>query len=147
MTTAKRRNPNGSGNISERKDGLYELTVFVDTLGRPTETQKRRCYDDRSTRQRPACGHLSQSRLSAVGPIIGRQRDGDSGRTADLPMASVVKGRGHSRGFGVADALFELACGDKVVGRLMPVPVGHPSCPDTSGRAAERARAAATQAA
>ena len=28
---AKRRNPNGSGNISKRKDGRYELKVFVDT--------------------------------------------------------------------------------------------------------------------
>jgi hypothetical protein len=29
--TAKKRNPNGSGNISERDDGRYELKVFVDT--------------------------------------------------------------------------------------------------------------------
>ena len=28
---AKRRNPNGSGNICKRKDGRYELKVFVDT--------------------------------------------------------------------------------------------------------------------
>ncbi len=28
---AKRRNPNGSGNISQRDDGRYELKVFVDT--------------------------------------------------------------------------------------------------------------------
>lgn len=28
---AKKRNPNGSGNISQRKDGRYELKVFVDT--------------------------------------------------------------------------------------------------------------------
>ncbi len=28
---SKRRNPNGSGNICKRKDGRYELKVFVDT--------------------------------------------------------------------------------------------------------------------
>ena len=28
---AKKRNPNGSGNISQRKDGRYELKVFVDS--------------------------------------------------------------------------------------------------------------------
>jgi hypothetical protein len=28
---AKKRNPNGSGNISQRDDGRYELKVFVDT--------------------------------------------------------------------------------------------------------------------
>ena len=28
---ARKRNPNGSGNISQRKDGRYELKVFVDT--------------------------------------------------------------------------------------------------------------------
>ena len=27
----KKRSPNGSGNISRRKDGRYELKVFVDT--------------------------------------------------------------------------------------------------------------------
>ena len=27
---AKKRNPNGSGNITQRKDGRYELKVFVD---------------------------------------------------------------------------------------------------------------------
>jgi hypothetical protein len=27
----KKRNPNGSGNISQREDGRYELKVFVDT--------------------------------------------------------------------------------------------------------------------
>ncbi|MBV9639843.1 MAG: hypothetical protein JO330_09860 [Mycobacteriaceae bacterium] len=29
---AKKRNPNGSGSISQRKDGRYELKVFVDTV-------------------------------------------------------------------------------------------------------------------
>jgi hypothetical protein len=28
---AKKRNPNGSGSISQREDGRYELKVFVDT--------------------------------------------------------------------------------------------------------------------
>ena len=28
---AKTRNPNGSGNITQRKDGRYELKVFVDS--------------------------------------------------------------------------------------------------------------------
>ena len=28
---AKKRNPNGSGHICKRKDGRYELKVFVDT--------------------------------------------------------------------------------------------------------------------
>jgi hypothetical protein len=28
---AKKRNPNGSGNITQRKDGRYELKVFVDS--------------------------------------------------------------------------------------------------------------------
>jgi hypothetical protein len=28
---AKKRDPNGSGNISQRDDGRYELKVFVDT--------------------------------------------------------------------------------------------------------------------
>ena len=27
----KKRNPNGSGNITQRKDGRYELKVFVDS--------------------------------------------------------------------------------------------------------------------
>jgi len=27
----KKRNPNGSGNISQREDGRYELKVFVNT--------------------------------------------------------------------------------------------------------------------
>lgn len=31
MATRKKRNPNGSGSISQRKDGRYELKVFVDT--------------------------------------------------------------------------------------------------------------------
>jgi integrase len=31
MMATKKRNPNGSGNISRRKDGRYELKVFVDT--------------------------------------------------------------------------------------------------------------------
>ena len=35
---AKKRNPNGSGNISQRKDGRYELKVFVDT---PDDRRKR----------------------------------------------------------------------------------------------------------
>ena len=30
---AKKRNPNGSGHISKRKDGRYELKVFIDTPG------------------------------------------------------------------------------------------------------------------
>lgn len=31
MIAAKRRNPNGFGNICKRKDGRHELKVFVDT--------------------------------------------------------------------------------------------------------------------
>ena len=30
---AKKRNPNGSGHICKRKDGRYELKVFIDTPG------------------------------------------------------------------------------------------------------------------
>ena len=42
---AKKRNPNGSGNICKRKDGRYELKVFIDTPGRPTETNQRLWLD------------------------------------------------------------------------------------------------------
>jgi hypothetical protein len=42
---AKKRNPNGSGNITQRKDGRYELKVVRRQSGRPPETNQRLCLD------------------------------------------------------------------------------------------------------
>ena len=47
----RKRNPNGSANISQRKDGRYELKVFVDT---PDGRRKRisvygSCWEDADT--------------------------------------------------------------------------------------------------
>jgi hypothetical protein len=41
---AKKRNPNGSGNITQRKDGRYELKVFVDSPD-AAGTNQRLCLD------------------------------------------------------------------------------------------------------
>jgi hypothetical protein len=41
----KKRNPNGSGNITQRKDGRYELKVFVDSPDGRRKRNQRLCLD------------------------------------------------------------------------------------------------------